>query len=284
MACCAVAAYFIYRLVHLFEKFDISVKVQLNDSFQYDGGLHNSAITTRLTVLGMTCAACSNSIERSLLSIDGVTRARASVQLQHVTIVHYEEKVSSEVIKRAIEDAGFDVPEQERSAKEKIEELRFTNDLPKLKGALIGSMTLTTAIIGFEAILRESSPVVSSVLSGAAAILLQYRYGWWIHDNAWRKARGLILSMDTLISISVLLSLLLSFGNLHAFGFRDTELYYKTSSALIMIVSGGRYLDLLSRRKASDSTASLYGLVQETAMVKVCSEDVREAYSPANPF
>jgi Cu+-exporting ATPase len=226
-----------------------------------------------LTVLGMTCAACSEAIERNLVAIDGVSRARATVQMQHVAIVH-DPQVPLGLLKQAIEDAGFDVVDQDRSPGEKNEELKFTDELLRLKSAFYGSMTITTAIVGLEHVAGEQQSYLVQVLNAAAAILLQYRYGWWIHENAWRKAKRRVLSMDTLITASVIMGFTLSITNFIIFGFRTTETYFRMISALVMIVSGGRYLDFLSRKKAGNSTANLYGLVQQTYMVRLCSEEV----------
>lgn len=59
-------------------------------------------------VLGMTCAACSNSVEKALLKLDGVISATVAL-LQNRAVVEYDPvRVKEEHIKEAIEDAGFD--------------------------------------------------------------------------------------------------------------------------------------------------------------------------------
>lgn len=271
MACCFFAAFCIGQLISVCEKFDISINGQLQDSYRdFSSEPERKHATTRLTVLGMTCAACSEAIERNLKAVNGVSRARATIQMQHATIVH-DKDVPLGSLKQAIEDAGFDVVDQERTAGEKIEELKFTEELSKLRNAFYGSMTITAAIFGIERFAPRQYPILIQLELCLGAMFLQWRYGWWIHENCWKKAKRQMLSMDTLITASVVLGLALSFLNLVVFGLRTTETYFRMISALVMIVSGGRYLDLLSRRKAVDSTANLYGLLQQTYMARLCS-------------
>lgn len=67
----------------------------------------NASITTTVTILGMTCAACSGSITDALLAIDGVHDVSVSLLTSSGKIVH-DPKISVDAIVSAIDDCGFD--------------------------------------------------------------------------------------------------------------------------------------------------------------------------------
>ena len=59
-------------------------------------------------VHGMTCGGCEQSIVRALLQVSGVRAAHASHSQRRVA-VESTAPVDQETVRRAIEDAGFDV-------------------------------------------------------------------------------------------------------------------------------------------------------------------------------
>lgn len=235
-------------------------------------------------VLGMTCATCSESVEKSLLKIDGVESVRTSVLLDRVTVVREAERVGIERVKSAIEDVGFEVLDEVGTEPGNTTAgSRSVDELKRLRSAFYGSMMITGGIIVLERFGHREFPTLTKTATAIVGTLLQFRYGWWIHENAFRKARKGMLNMGSLITVSVVMSLLLSFMNLCIFG-RTGATYFKTASALVMIVSGGRYLGLLSRHKAGDPTANLFGLVQETFMVKLCSAEVLRHFPTTSKY
>lgn len=62
-----------------------------------------------LTVEGMTCGGCVNSIQNALNGRDGVSNAAADLDSKLVTIDFDPSVIQREGLVQAIEDAGFDV-------------------------------------------------------------------------------------------------------------------------------------------------------------------------------
>jgi len=62
----------------------------------------------RLTVTGMSCGGCEETVESALATVDGVTRADADNGADTVDVV-VEDEVAEEELTEAIEGAGFDV-------------------------------------------------------------------------------------------------------------------------------------------------------------------------------
>jgi copper chaperone CopZ len=64
-----------------------------------------------LTVTGMTCTGCENTIKNGLKQVDGVFEVEASHKNNKVTIKVEKDKVSREEIAQQIETIGYNVSE-----------------------------------------------------------------------------------------------------------------------------------------------------------------------------
>ncbi|KAF9587625.1 hypothetical protein IFM89_004457 [Coptis chinensis] len=114
----------------------------------------------QIKVTGMTCAACSNSVEGALLGIKGVLKGSVSLLQNKADVLFDPELVKEEDIKLAIEDAGFDA-----------EVLSESNSIqPKSQGTLtgqfrIGGMTCAACVNSVEGILRKLPGVKRAVVA-----------------------------------------------------------------------------------------------------------------------
>ncbi|GAB2277008.1 Copper-transporting ATPase hma4 [Dionaea muscipula] len=78
-----------------------------NVGFKVDGFPEQDIAVCRLTIKGMACTSCSESLERALSSINGVKRAVVGLALEEAK-VHFDPHVTNaNQIIEAVEDAGF---------------------------------------------------------------------------------------------------------------------------------------------------------------------------------
>jgi len=63
---------------------------------------------TVVTVEGMTCSHCEESVKAAVSAIPGVTDVQVNLQEKTVTVTH-DETVSFDAIKNEIEEQGYDV-------------------------------------------------------------------------------------------------------------------------------------------------------------------------------
>lgn len=75
-----------------------------------DVSVHETAKKKRLevNVMGMTCAACSTSVENALSQLKGVESATVALLQNRAVVIYDADLVTADDIKEAIEDAGFD--------------------------------------------------------------------------------------------------------------------------------------------------------------------------------
>ncbi len=65
--------------------------------------------TVTLGVQGMTCGGCVRSVTNVLKGVEGVSKAEVSLEQQRAQVEFDPQKVKVEQLKRAIEDAGYEV-------------------------------------------------------------------------------------------------------------------------------------------------------------------------------
>ncbi|CAA2998626.1 copper-transporting ATPase RAN1 [Olea europaea subsp. europaea] len=118
----------------------------------------------QVSVTGMTCAACSNSVESALMSINGVVKASVALLQNRADVTFDPALVKDEDITNAIENAGFDA--------EILSEPRTSCTKPDgtLVGQFtIGGMTCAACVNSVEGILRALPGVKKAVVALATS-------------------------------------------------------------------------------------------------------------------
>lgn len=131
-----------------------------------DGSLENKKALEKLEVkvIGMTCAACSNSVEKALGNLSGVYSASVALLQNKANVTYDPSKVKEEDIKEAIEDAGFDA--------EVLPKISFkSKDQGTVTGKFrIGGMTCAACVNSVEGILRNLPGVTRAVVALATSM------------------------------------------------------------------------------------------------------------------
>ncbi|XVE67566.1 hypothetical protein DITRI_Ditri08aG0170700 [Diplodiscus trichospermus] len=148
---------------------DMEEGTRLLDSYDHgddnSGTIHQGMRRIQVSVTGMTCAACSNSVEGALKSIDGVLRASVALLQNRADVVFDPILVKDEDIKNAIEDAGFEaeiLPEPSNAG---------TKPYGTLVGQfMIGGMTCAACVNSIEDILRNLPGVKKAVVALATSL------------------------------------------------------------------------------------------------------------------
>ncbi|KIW97350.1 uncharacterized protein Z519_02742 [Cladophialophora bantiana CBS 173.52] len=247
--------------------------------------------TVRILITGMTCAACVSTLTHALTSVPSVVRTNVSLPLSRATVIYNATHTSTEDVISAIEDVGYgaEVVGQgnRRSAAQNLQLIQREEELQALKKAFNGAAKWATTITVIEWVRRTSTTqpgnILDSILSLMSLVIgcyVQVSYAKWVHHNAWAScfSRKLMqfpsLSMDTLLSLSLLLSMFLSFFNIALHGLSDlrTRTYFSSASFLTVVISGGRYLDVTLRSQGATGLARLFRLQHEMELETVMVE------------
>lgn len=129
------------------------------------GGLEQNLKRIQVRVTGMTCAACSNSVEGALRAVHGVFRASVALLQNKADVVFDPNLVKEEDIANAIEDAGFEAeilhePSTARTKSHGSLVGQFT----------IGGMTCAACVNSVEGILGNLPGVKRAVVALATSL------------------------------------------------------------------------------------------------------------------
>eukprot|EP00250_Pteridium_aquilinum_P013664 c21491_g1_i1 orf=568-3597(-) len=134
--------------------------------------LEMGPIKLEVKVGGMTCAACSTSVEKALLRLPGVSSASVAL-LQNKAIVEYNPSVVKENdITEAIEDAGFDA---EVLSKTNVGPTLATDSSTVTGRFRISGLSCAACVVSVEGVLQSLNGV-SSAAVGLASSMGEVKY------------------------------------------------------------------------------------------------------------
>ncbi|XP_024978686.1 copper-transporting ATPase RAN1-like isoform X2 [Cynara cardunculus var. scolymus] len=137
--------------VRLLDSYDGGYNDNNHNAGKSREGLEKGGVTRiQVRITGMTCAACSNSVEGALMSLNGVVSASVALLQNKADVVFYPNLIKEEDIKNAIEDAGFEA--------EILQEQGTTRAMSRgtvVGQFIIGGMTCAACVNSVEGILRK---------------------------------------------------------------------------------------------------------------------------------
>ena len=220
---------------------------------------------TTLSIEGMTCSSCVNTVEKALNSVDGV-RATVNFATETAHILAPAEMNAKEFIK-IVEKAGYsaklitDAQSITLHSKKSVRALFFASifAIPAVALSMVMSwhhqvdMWIHEALDYFGLAHPLYSPTAWAVIALSAPVVIFVAYP--IHKAALRNLFH--PTMDNLISM----------GSLAAFGWsiyaNSTgvgDVYTEVAAGVIFFVILGRYLETRAKAKASNALSSLLAL------------------------
>lgn len=222
-------------------------------------------------VLEMSCAACATRVDKTLHNQPGVLYAAVNYAAATATVEYDTQTCSPEQLKKAIQEAGYDLliegdktkleNEAEQARNEKYDHLRHRTIWAIL-------LSLPTAIIGMFFMQMPYAHYIMWILATPVVFWL----GRDFHLNAWRQLRHGTANMDTLVSNSTLIAYLFSLFNMFYPEFwlqRGVEphVYFEASSVIIAFILLGRTLEERAKGQTSAAIRKLMGLQPATALL-----------------
>ena len=229
----------------------------------------------RLQIQGMTCAACSASIEKALNRKKSVETAVVNLAT-NVATINTDGTITTEELIKLIERIGF----KAEIYKEEIKKEKYRISTNRLIVALVfGFIEL---YIGMSHMLPIELPlpsIISMEENPLAFALVQLVLttivliaGYQFFTSGVKKLVTLHPNMDSLVAIgtgsaffySIYNTFLASQGNTHAVH----SLYYESAAVVVALVLLGKYLEERSKSKAKKAITALASLVPGTAIVE----------------
>ncbi|RSK38842.1 heavy metal translocating P-type ATPase [Hymenobacter perfusus] len=240
--------------------------------------------TATLNIEGMTCASCSNFVEKALSRTPGVQRATVNLASEKATIEYLPGQIDRAGLKAAVEQAGYGVHEASPAVTANVlasdEELdaRKAAAYQNLKrrfqvavGLAVVIMPLSMLMLWPAMMSRISTPLLNYVLLALTLPVLLYS-GREFYVSAWNGLRHRTASMDTLIAVGTGAAFLYSLAaTLIPHWFMQhglmPEVYYDTTATIIALILLGKVLESRAKSKTSAAIKALMGLQAKTARV-----------------
>ncbi|MCM3246778.1 heavy metal translocating P-type ATPase [Cytobacillus oceanisediminis] len=233
-------------------------------------------------LLGMTCAACSERIEKGLNKLPGVKQAVVNLALETGTVEYNPEQISIQDMIKKVENLGYQA-KVKMDKDQDIEGYR-EKEIEKQKGKFIFSLILSIplfwSMVGhfeFTSFIYVPDMFMNPWVQLALAAPIQFFIGKQFYVGAYKALKNKSANMDVLVALGTsaaffysLYQSILSIGsNAHM-----VELYYETSAILITLIILGKLFEARAKGRSSEAIKKLMGLQAKTATVLREGEEI----------
>ena len=251
---------------------------------------------TRFVVTGMTCSACSAHVENAVSKLAGVRRASVNLLTNSMTAEYDESLLSAEDIARAVVKAGYGaapeegsgVPARENKGAKERADMR-AQATKEMRVRLIVSLVFMVVLMYVGMGHMFGAPLPSFLTGTENAVsyaflqillclpIIYVNRSYYI--NGFKRLFTLSPNMDSLIAVGSAASLAYGifaiFRMSYGLGAGDTalverylhDLYFESAGMILALVTVGKYLESLSKRRTGDALDRLRGLVPKGAIV-----------------
>ena len=223
-------------------------------------------------VQGMGCAACVARVEGALKNRQGVSDVSVSLASNSARVDFDPAVCSSADLKKAVQDAGYDLIVEGSDDEGESEADRLQEDAwRKLRRDTVGALVIAALVMLLGMGFRDFpfKGIVLMVLSGTALVL----YGRRFFKSGWTALRHGAANMDTLVALSVLISWLFSAFNLffpQVWTSRGLQphLYFESSAMILAFILIGRLLEEKAKHSTTGAIRKLRTLQPDEVTVR----------------
>lgn len=237
-----------------------------------------------LKVTGMTCAACSARVEKSVGRIDGVESCSVNLTTERIMVEFDPAKTNLDSVKNRIEKTGYGWAEIKKNTVDE-DKLRKEKEIKTLRTKLIISAVFSIPLLyiamghmlpfgwslplpqilhpmhyPLNFALVQIALTIPVIIAGYKFYIVGYRAIWFRSPN-----------MDSLIAMGTSAAALYSlYATVQIAQGRSAfaeHLYFETVGVIITLILLGKSLEAVSKGKTSEAIKKLMGLRPKTAIV-----------------
>lgn len=238
---------------------------------------------------GMTCSACSNTVEKGVSSINGVASASVNL-LTNSMVVQYEEgKTSTKEIINKVKKVGYSAKTLNENKTETSLNNNHSNELAKLRTRVIVSFLFLIPLLYISMGHMFNFPFLNWVHGPQNSLTFAFTQflltipivvvnkNYFI--NGFKTLFKLKPNMDSLIAIGSLAAILYGVAAIYVIGFAlgagnasliakyTSDLYFETAATILALITLGKFLESKSKAKTSLAITKLMNLAPKTATI-----------------
>ena len=245
---------------------------------------------------GMTCAACSQRIERAVGKLDGVFSSSVNLASEKATVRYDPATVRISQIKSLILKLGYTPLENQGAATVDEDKLRKQKAIrvlwTKFIVAAVFSLPLLYLAMGsmiwwlkfpIPSMLIPMQYPINYALTQIALVIPTLIAGYRFYIVGFKAIWQRSPNMDSLIAMGTTAAIVYSLISTYQICIGDfvavDHLYFETAGVIITLILLGKSLEAVSKGKTSEAIKKLMGLTPKTALV---IQDNREITIPVD--
>ena len=227
--------------------------------------------TGNFPVVGMMCAVCAGTVEKTVKETPGVIDASVNFASSSLHVEWDGSTTNPEKIAQRVADAGYELILPESVAEgieEQDEKEAALYRSMKRRVILAWVITIPLAILGMAHITFPGSGYIMAAMALTVMIASGHRF----YINGFKTLRHGAPTMDTLVAVSTLVSFLFSLFNTIFPEFWTSRalsagLYYEASAMIVAFVLTGKLMETHARHNTGSALRALIGLQPTEALV-----------------
>lgn len=230
-----------------------------------------------LKIEGMTCSACSSSLEKYLLKQEGINDALVNLVMSSASIT-YEDNITIDDLNRFVSEAGFKslglYNENKDKDNNKTKYFVVNGILALLVLYISMSHMIHLPVIPFLNMINY--PVNYSVCLFIFSLYFIY-FGKDIIISGIKNIKYKSPNMDTLVTLGVVSSFIFSTFNMIMILKGNNEyvenLYFESVCIILYLIKFGRYIDGISKEKTKDTIKGLVTITPNKAILFINNKE-----------
>jgi Cu+-exporting ATPase len=232
---------------------------------------------------GMTCAACSQRVEKAIAKLPGIHMVSVNLATEKATLEYDPELIRLSAIKECIVNTGYQVLEADKNA---MDEDRIRKQ-KEIKALWIKFVAAT--VFGIPLLYFAMTPMISwwpfPMPKAVSPMIFPLRYavlqiflvtpiiiaGYRFYYVGFKALLQRSPNMDSLVAIGTSAAIIFSLYNTYRIIMGHFEavdsLYFETAGVIIALILLGKSLEAVSKGKTSEAIKKLMGLAPKTATV-----------------
>lgn len=242
------------------------------ENLSYQEPAEASSQTHSLLIKGMTCASCVASVEKALLSVEGVQSAQVNLAEQSALVRGIF--ANPQPLLNAIERAGYqaevldDPAQQQAKQQAQLEALQKEHKQSALLGIALGAPLMLWGVFGGNMMIRNSSDQMVWGGIGIICFALLLTAGRHFFINAWQALTHGRATMDTLVALGTGAAWFYSMLVVawpQTFPDAARHVYFEATAMIIGLISLGHYIETKAKSNTNRSLQALLNLQPQQA-------------------
>ncbi len=231
-----------------------------------------SSQTLSLLIRGMTCASCVASVEKALLSVEGVQSAQVNLAEQSALVK--ANFANPQPLLNAIQSSGYqaeildDPAQQQAKQQAQLEALQKEHKQSALLGIALGAPLMLWGVFGGNMMIRNSSDQMVWGGIGIICFALLLTAGRHFFINAWQALTHGRATMDTLVALGTGAAWFYSMLVVawpQTFPDAARHVYFEATAMIIGLISLGHYIETKAKSNTNRSLQALLNLQPQQA-------------------